>query len=220
MEDLVSFDRFAHHPVCTKFNNHLLLILNRSLCLGCTCLFVGLLVGIIPAFLTWFWHADWLFTWGFGIFCFLPTVIQTFRRGSIPKKLKIFSRTLLGIAVAFFLVSIIRRENLFEMALGVVIFWISMKFFANMRHRYSTSPCDSCTEGIYPFCSARLDDIRQINRNSQDEETNAPDFPMFISKVINQLENNDDEQIVQKLPMNCDLSLSESRGESQDSDQK
>ena len=102
--ELARQPRFAHHPTCDCYDNHLIRLGKFAFCLGCTSLVFGALLASItlallasvyfmPTFLTSLPHV-----WCLGVVLYLPTLVQPFLQS---KSLKIFSRTLLGIAIIY-----------------------------------------------------------------------------------------------------------------------
>jgi hypothetical protein len=93
--------RFAHHPTCHCYDHHLLRLGPVSLCLGCTCLSIGLIAGALgirfcdssyPELI----NVNPLILFAVTLSLLIPTFVQ-FR---LQRKLfKIISRFLLGFSI-------------------------------------------------------------------------------------------------------------------------
>lgn len=150
----------AHHPPCRCYDDHLLRLGRLSLCLGCTCLAVGLLVAVLV--LTWATQHAWdalaahprtLFLIGLALL--VPTFAQPFVQ---VRPFKMVSRLLLGVAIpvlwfAPFALLPWTLAGLVGRA-GFVLLFAGLFLFASwLRKRYTPRPCATCPHGRYPFCA-------------------------------------------------------------------
>jgi hypothetical protein len=167
-EDLVNFlipkelhgSKFlwgAHHPHCERHSHHLIWVKGHPLCLGCTSLFAGILVGVPIS-----WAATplgmSLFLWITLHFVFLiPTVIQPFIQ---IKSFKIFSRFLLGMAVSSYFVTGFYLQlpiNLGAFFLLRIVAFVTVYFLlSRWRAKKIDNPCLNCPLGHYPICEWNL----------------------------------------------------------------
>lgn len=97
---------WSHHPLCEEYKDHTLRILGKDICIGCfvgyTSAIIFLLIGSLTGLFSTLtqqllWRYGWLFSAGFLFSLFRLTKY---------KPLKIFSKILIGMGLAFFLVAI------------------------------------------------------------------------------------------------------------------
>ena len=150
------FIRGAHHPHCDRHHNHLIWIRGRPLCLGCTCMYAGIILGIPLVFLvdwTGMSFRNWI---TLHALLLIPTAFQP--RIQL-KACKIVSRFFLGIAVPLYLIS-----GLFLLTPPIHLWlfrgFVIVMFLAVYRIlkwlRYTRRPCDNCPLGYFPICEWNL----------------------------------------------------------------
>jgi len=170
LERISRVPRFAHHPTCDCFHNHLLHLGTRAICLGCTCVAVGILVStaVLCVLLTWRAALLWQigsFAWiSLGVAFFLPTLAQPFQQ---QKMFKVVSRTMLGVSIVllWFGAMIILPATTAGFALRLIfigVFVTAMKLSLSLRSRFTKSPCDGCTGGSFPFCAGNRSVIERF----------------------------------------------------------
>lgn len=184
---LARYPEHAHHPTCVHHGHHIIHFRGSEYCLGCSSMNIGTFLGVIlflisMKYLNFSWPAGLMI----GFSMYLPTLIQIKFQW---KPFKILSRTLLGIGTAIFLLStlILTPLNLlgFVVKLGGILFFISVaKITLWARAKYSRSPCDSCSEGTFPFCSYKLDEMKSILKTHSLDEMPAH----FLEDRINTVE--------------------------------
>lgn len=152
------FLRGAHHPHCDRHNNHLIWVLRHPFCLGCTCMYSGMVVGLPLTFLV-SWSATPILTW-FIIHQVLlvPTLIQPWFQ---KKWFKIISRLLLGVAITSYIVSglflISPSVSIWLFRCTVVILFVMVRYMLKaIRNRYTYDPCSDCPLGTFPSCEWNL----------------------------------------------------------------
>lgn len=161
------FLRGAHHPHCDRHHNHLIWIMGHPLCLGCTCMYSGMVVGLgISLVLPWssMPFELWLL---FHLLLLIPTSLQPW----IQKKLyKITSRFLLGICVSSYflsglvLISPPYSEWIFRVSV-LAFYLIASRFLRFIRNRYTYNPCDDCPLGVFPTCDWNLPRLMRENED-------------------------------------------------------
>lgn len=153
-----SFLTGAHHPHCDRYRHHLIWFLGHPLCLGCTCLYCGMLVGI-PLTLAVDWSQVYLVSWvSVHLIALLPTALQPWCR---RKSFKIVSRTILGICITSYFISGLlllspaMYPTLFRSAVPVA-FIVGYKTLTALRNRRIDDPCETCPLGVFPTCEWNL----------------------------------------------------------------
>jgi uncharacterized membrane protein len=166
------FLRWAHHPHCDRYSNHLLWIGEHPFCLGCTCMYSGMLSGVIlTTFLEWstVQFEGWV---ALHLILLLPTIIQPWFQN---KTFKIISRFTLGFNIASYFVSGLLLISppfsvwLFR-ALVVIMFLIGQRLIKHIRNHYTYNPCSDCPLGSFPTCEWNLPRLLEAN----------PEFGMFL----------------------------------------
>jgi len=159
----------AHHPHCERHHNHLLWIHGHPFCLGCVCMYTGVVIGI-PLVLVIDWASMSFLQWVIFISSILaPTIIQI----RVQRKIfKIMSRTLLGVSISLYLISGLFfipptfSKWLFR-ALILGIFVIVHQTLKRLRNRCTKSPCEDCPLGYYPTCEWNLPRLLAENADAE-----------------------------------------------------
>lgn len=160
-----SYLRWAHHPHCDRHNHHLIWIFGHPFCLGCTCMYSGVLIGLSTIFIFSWTHVsvqEWLF---WHLLCLLPTLVQPWFQ---KKPFKIISRFLLGATTSSYFVSglllISPTVNVWLFRIGIIaLFLFLYRAIRYVRNRYTYNPCSDCPLGVFPTCDWNLP--RLLNEN-------------------------------------------------------
>jgi hypothetical protein len=157
--------RWAHHPHCERHDHHLLRPFGRPICLGCTCVALGVPVGIGLA-LAIDWHMWTISEWiALHLLLLLPTATQPFWQ---RKSFKVISRTLLGMASSSYLCSGLFRVDYFApiwlFKLSVLFaFGAMLKMLLAWRNRRTYDPCSDCPFGVFPTCEWNMPRLLAAN---------------------------------------------------------
>jgi len=167
------FLRGAHHPHCERHHNHLLWVFGHPLCLGCTCMYSGIIFGL-PLTLILPWSSATVEMWfTLHLVLLLPTFIQPkFQK----KSFKITARFLLGLSSASYLLSglflISPPFSIWVFRISILIFFVLLhRFLKYIRNRHTYDPCSDCPLGAFPTCDWNLP--RLLNEN--------PDIELFAT---------------------------------------
>jgi uncharacterized membrane protein len=159
------FLRGAHHPHCDRHNNHVLWVLGHPLCLGCTCMYTGVIAGLaITCIINWSMlsFAEWILL---HVLLLIPTVIQP----RIQKKwYKVSARFLLGISIpTYFISGLLLLHPLFSIWVFrftlLIIFVVVFRLLKYTRNRYTYDPCSNCPLGTFPTCDWNLPRLLREN---------------------------------------------------------
>lgn len=160
------FLRGAHHPHCERYYNHLLWFRGHPLCLGCTCIYSGMLLGLALVFII-NWTSVSLVMWILShLIALVPTIVQPWFQW---KPYKIMARLILGISISTYWVSGMLLMNP-PFSVWIFRFWVLMIFIIlyyglrAIRNRYTYNPCDDCPLGVFPTCDWNLP--RLLNENA------------------------------------------------------
>jgi len=153
--------RLAHHPLCSKFDDHVYIIKGKKVCRGCVNMYSGFLIGLIlDPILVVFLNIDfWIaFAINWGLFLFTPISIFL----NLPRVIKDFSRFLLGFAlvnsviiVALALVQMIvdfKWGALAVLIITVLVYYFSRKYFTILRDKRNEDICKDCEQFYHPRC--------------------------------------------------------------------
>ena len=141
-------------PIADRYGHHLLWLRGRPLCLGCTCYFTGIVIGL-PVGLFSFWNNWGFFHWAvLHLVLLLPTVIQPWTQ---LKSFKMAARTLLGFTTATYLTTgflWIRPSALpdFFPIFVVIAFAAVLKSLLWLRASRIDNPCTDCPLDEFPTC--------------------------------------------------------------------
>ncbi|MCK4798370.1 MAG: hypothetical protein KAT05_13400 [Spirochaetes bacterium] len=192
LANISKYKPLAHHPDCDLHSNHLIRIFRQPLCLGCFCVCLGIILGVLIFYFnsTRYFSGPQLYM--IGVLVYLPTIVQF----KVQNKLfKIVSRFMLGIAIVLLLGSIFFKydwsnENFIWKFGAFLVFFVVLKLTLNVRNRFLDNPCFKCSSGNYPFCTYKLPKIKQLAqvRNNNEQMLEKSDFSRFIEVVIKQLE--------------------------------
>jgi hypothetical protein len=95
--------------------------------------------------------------WGFiaiGVGLYSPALVQPFVQ---HKLFKMVSRFLLGVGVPclwFGAIVLLPRDGWGVALRGIflLVFWQTYRVTQSLRERFTSRPCESCSEGAFPFC--------------------------------------------------------------------
>ena len=190
---LSRYPRFAHHPTCECFDNHLIRIGSRSFCLGCTCLGLGIILATcILGFLHLvsaaapILHNIWV-SLAVGILMYFPCLLQPFLQ---TKSMKIVFRTMLGMGIVVLwhgaIVSMpwtptgVTLKIIFALVFVCVFRW-TLRF----RERYTKSPLTACKRGCYPLCEGNRRHLETLlNQLRQRCGRTDPEFVQFAEGFV------------------------------------
>jgi hypothetical protein len=148
----------AHHPHCERHTHHLLWLFGRPLCLGCTCMGAGIVVGLGVGSYVAHAASNWLVWLGIHAALTLPTAAQPWLQA---KAFKVAARTCVGIAAGSYGIGLVLAAPLPEprllaqAALGA-LFLASLAFLLWLRARRPNNPCSGCPQGVFPTCDWNL----------------------------------------------------------------
>lgn len=152
------FLRGAHHPHCARHSHHLIWVAGRPLCLGCTCLGLGLVLGAMlgPALARA--SNDWAPWLAIHAAMTAPTAAQPWVQA---KPFKVAARTLVGVAsgsygVGLLMAAPLPEPRLIAQACLGALFLASFAFLLWLRARRPDNPCVGCPEGAFPTCDWNL----------------------------------------------------------------
>ncbi len=148
----------AHHPHCARHSHHLLWIRGRPLCLGCTCMtggtVVGLALGIIVAS-----RSSSTLAWILPhVALVAPTALQPWIQA---KAFKVAARSALGLASGSYGVGLamgapLPAPRLLSVVVLIALFLASLFSLLWLRGRRPNDPCKACPQGVFPTCEWNL----------------------------------------------------------------
>lgn len=156
---------FAHHPHCQRHDNHLIWIRGHPYCLGCLCLYSGLVLGLALGLMVGPAQPDsvrWLLI---HIPFAIPTLFQPWIQN---KPFKVASRTALGLGMGSFVSSgllfgVCDVALLFTRLFVLIVVPSGYAVLSYLRAKYTHDPCKDCPLGTYPVCEWNLP--RLLNQN-------------------------------------------------------
>ncbi len=161
--ELIQLPFFAHHPACRHWNNHLIRVGGHPCCLGCTCMYTGMLLGLPLFWLVARPVAGGWTLFGLGLLAYAPTLVQIYYQ---RYAFKMVSRTSLGIGIVFMLSAALfghpwgwsaAPASVTMLALFVLLYEMTTR----LRARHLDVPCERCTEGSFPFGAWRQPRIHE-----------------------------------------------------------
>lgn len=187
--------RWAHHPSCGCYSNHLLWFGKRCVCLGCFAISTGIgtalciLSALWIAGIEWIWHPHLAWGIAIGIALYTPTLIQPFLQ---YKTTKLISRFLLGIGVVFLVYSAMfglpwSITGIWLRAVFCVVFAGVYRFTQKYRIRFTPSPCERCPFGRFPFCAGNRERILSLLPELRIRATEGEQsFVRFVETWVNE----------------------------------
>lgn len=163
----------AHHPDCYRYDHHLIRVGARSFCLGCTCMGIGISLGLAAfAFLR---ESDARALLASGALLTAPTLLQPYLQW---KPYKVLARTLLGGGSALFVATTIFALPLTLAGVGwrasmALIFAAIYRLLSQLRLRRLDDPCSHCSHGSKPFCYHYLPEFRAWERSAASDDDRA-----------------------------------------------
>lgn len=161
------FLKWAHHPHCDRHHNHLIWFLGHPYCLGCICMYSGMIVGLPLAFVVEWSIVPFVIWLAFHHILLIPTMIQPWFQ---KKWFKISSRLVLGINITSFLLTgclyVSPSFSVWIFRLGIVMYFILMRRLLRViRNRNTYDPCSDCPLGTFPSCEWNLPRLLHANQN-------------------------------------------------------
>jgi len=153
--------RWAHHPLCEKFSDHVYTIKGYKICRGCFNMYLGMLVGmIIIPLLVLYAKFNYLYLFILLWFLFLPTPLSVYLHAR--RVVKDISRQLLGIGIittfttiTVALISFFKNKDYWGLVVAIIVFFIyvlSYKILSKERERRNRAICMSCEQYGLPKC--------------------------------------------------------------------
>lgn len=148
----------AHHPHCPRHSNHLLWIRGRPLCLGCTCMSAGTVVGLVLGVALASRSSSTLAWILPHVALVAPTALQPWVQA---KAFKIAARTALGLASGSYGVGLafgapLPAPRLISVVVLIAVFLASLFSLLWLRRRRPNDPCKACPLGVFPTCDWNL----------------------------------------------------------------
>jgi len=186
--------RFAHHPTCECFDDHLIRFGKRAVCLGCFCLGAGMIAAgtilvmlhvrsRVPAPLNHLWSI-----WLTGLLLYAPALAQPFWQNKLAK---IVFRTALGVSIVLLwygaIVAIPWDLPGLAYKLGfVLVFSWTFRLTLRFRERHTDNPLANCDRGCYPLCEGNRSHLETLLQKVRQRcgETD-PEFVRFAEGFIN-----------------------------------
>ncbi|MGL4555238.1 MAG: hypothetical protein ACRC33_29070, partial [Gemmataceae bacterium] len=152
----------AHHPTCRCYDAHLIRVGPVALCLGCTCLGVGVAAGLLTTPALAGLGAGPLFLAGVGLY--LPTLAQPFVQ---VRAFKAAARLLLGAAIVLLWLGGFVLPPLTPAGAGVRVGFVALfaavfRLSMRLRARFTPRPCDICPHGRYPLCEGNTGRVERL----------------------------------------------------------
>lgn len=148
----------AHHPHCPRHSHHLLWIRGRPLCLGCTCMTAGTVVGLVLGVIVANRSTSTLAWMLPHVGLVAPTALQPWVQA---KAFKVVARTALGLASGSYGVGLalgapLPEPRLISIVGLIVLFLASLFSLLWLRGRRPNDPCKACPQGVFPTCEWNL----------------------------------------------------------------
>ncbi|MHA2388141.1 MAG: DUF2085 domain-containing protein [Candidatus Hodarchaeales archaeon] len=153
-EKIKGFVRYslAHHPVCWQYREHLLRVKGWSLCLGCTGLYSGFILGTIIILLGILHPLEWGELIILAIILYLPTMLRLTHISAFDssnRKLRISFRGSLGVGIAVGIYSIIKAPSfeiqVIQVLIGIVFYGIISYKRIKSGTKEWDALCDTCS---------------------------------------------------------------------------
>jgi hypothetical protein len=156
--------RFAHHPLCDRFADHVWRIGRLHLCAGCTCMVVGCVLATCLGIIMGGWSAIGLWPWlGGTALVAAASWPRWYANWRAPMRWLL--RTLTGAAMAGPLLAA-HSGFLTEAVALVAIFLLARIPFAQMRRALRAASCNGCQhlgQGVCPGFQAHAEAWRRID---------------------------------------------------------
>jgi len=201
---LVKDINLAHHPTCEKYDNHIIRIFGRALCIGCTFFYTGFIISTIIFFSTAnIFIRNWnisMIIWAIGFVLFSLFLVQL--QIKEIKILKIILRFCLGFGSSLMIFSILVKIpfnwiGIVVRIIAVVFYYFLYKLFFKLRKRKTDNYCIDCPKGKYPFCKHNLQRISETIKEMQNKNQQNLILYDLLCKTKKQFENGDKELIVE-----------------------
>lgn len=189
---MLALKPFAHHPDCLCYRSHLLRLGSLPLCLGCTCMVLGMVVASVVLCLAAVFELEAFNRLTVaqctvsGVALYLPTLGQPFWQW---RPFKIVSRFLLGggVVLLFFGGIVLLPETVTGLAfrmLFVIVFCATLHLSLRLRQQCSASPARNCRHGGFPFCQSR---DQMIDFISESQHRHCKAQAPSLNKVLHDL---------------------------------
>lgn len=170
----------SHHPACPEFSLHTFKIRGRYWCIGCFFNTLSFVAGILILFSVWLTHIisfnRFFLFWG-GIGGVLVYLIASGLHLTEIKRIKIFSKFLLGGSFAAVVWSILLANGLFSRLLdkAILIFTLYLVVVAALSIKRVLEIEDTCTQCEYKMDWQTCPGFKQIVSNLMNEGFLVPE---------------------------------------------
>lgn len=132
----------SHHPDCEHYDNHVLTIFNRRVCLGCTATIIGILSSLLIDLLVVLPYFGLMNTTRVVIIplLFIPAIVQL-RIQIKSRRIKFMFRFFLGIGMYLVIQQMSRLEDLVSQLLGIMLI---ISFIFGYSFIRGTETCEKC----------------------------------------------------------------------------
>lgn len=209
---LVRLPTFAHHPACRYWSNHLLYVGRHPLCLGCTCMFAGIVAGVALILSGVYEALTPSQAFMLGFMAYVPTLVQVrYQRYwfKVVYRFSLGNGIVLAVWAALFgapwlswgaVVNVLYLLTVATLYVGTV----------RWRAKHLDVPCRRCPEGRFPFCSWRQPELRAAVRDHQADLVTLPkplvQFLQVVDSTFSMLQSGEGAWRVTFLGWCCDSS--------------
>jgi len=188
----------AHHPTCEKYDHHIIWILGKAFCIGCTFFYSGFTIStILFLIFSRVRIRSWLemgIIWAIGMVLFLSFIpqLKLKERMKNHKWLKMVLRFNLGFGSSLLIFSIMIKAPVDYIGIilrfaAVVLYYFIYRMFFKLRAKHKEEYCLECSKGKYPFCSHNYKQIVDTIKYLEEEKMEKSFLYDFLIKLEKQI---------------------------------
>ncbi len=136
--------KFAHHPLCETFSNHVFIIRGRKLCRGCTMFYPSLVIGTILSLIFGIFQLPTILLAALMTALLLPTMVSLII--SLPRPIRDANKAILGLDSGIGVTVVLLHPVIIVKVIVLLVAIPSAVILEKVRKNRDLKTCKICPE--------------------------------------------------------------------------